>query len=437
MGIVLFLLAGSVGPVMAQTIGPPSPTSGGIFGSRRTQSLDLRAAELTLLLDLIGGHNQQPIATETSPSVLPLFNPTGYLGTGMANLTYRKGWTWNSLEAAGSASINHNSTVQTDRIVSSDVRLQWNADVGRRNGLTLGLNASHQPATLFNSYGPVADQVDPQRPGVVVQQAVTAQAWLNADATGGFFRNWTRRQRMDLRVITSSRQPLDGPGLTSRTHAVTYTHQWSPRQGVVVRPAYRYSYHGNTDELGQNVPLQNHGGELAITLTRRLSPSRQLSIGGGVGVTHTQYEPTTGAYTFDLPTYSGTARLQLTRGWSIAADAGRNVTVLEGLSPEPFTTKTVAVRSESLIGRRLNFVLSSGYSRGAGSVSTNGVFKTVEASAYAQFALGRHYALYGGYAHYDYEVTSVGNLQSVLPTRYQVNSVRFGVSLWLPLYGRF
>jgi hypothetical protein len=433
--VAFCLLAGAVGPALAQGISP-NPASGGLFASRRTpQGTDSRAAELTMTVDFGGGYDQQPDSNEVLPSPIPLFNQTGYLGAVTGEVAYSKGWESHSVDATGSAYLNH-AGVRVDRLIGGDARFEWATELGRRSGLNAAVSASYQPTSLFNAYGPVADQIEDDVPSSAPSQGVTPQEWLNTEGNVGWFRNATRHQRMEVRYTRSLRQPISGPGFVNRAHNLTYSHTWTPRETLGLRPKYRYSLNEQRDELGQEMPLESHSAELALNITKRFSPRRQLLLNLGGGMTHSRYDLPAGTSTFTLPTFSGTARMQLARIWALSVDAGRDVTILEGISPEAFATNSVAVRSETLMRRRLNLLLSAGYSRGAGAVTESSEFDTSGVTAQLQYALSRHWAMYGAFSHYRYSIGVGAPVQSGLPSRYELNSIRLGLSLWLPLYGR-
>jgi hypothetical protein len=430
-----------VGPAWAQPIAPPTGAGGGIFGSRRGAATAASGSELTLTMNLGGGHDDNPEAVFDDQPV-PVADQSGRIATLAGNLLFRTGSLDNSLELAGGGYTNY-ATVGVEQISGGDGSVQWTKTMGRRHGLLMRFNATYQPTFLFNAYGPIAEPATEgvegvelvELPSTAPTRGITDQRWLALQAQAGVYRMWSPRQRGDVRYLRSQQEPLTGTGFDSWAQSVGYTHTWNRTERLAFRPAYHFRQNRQSDETGLELPLDSHATGLEFTYTKRLSPSRLFTLTGGVGYTYSRYHLPTGLEDFNLPTYAGGARIGVGSDWSLSLDAGRDVTLLEGLSPEPFGANSVSVRADGLAGRRTQFLVSVGYSEGAGLVTENGAFETIVGAAQMQFALGRRWALYAGYSHYRYTLDALINPASI-PTRYQLNAFRIGLNLWLPLYGQ-
>jgi hypothetical protein len=389
-------------------------------------------------MNLGGGHDDNPESVfEGQPN--PVSDQSGRLATAAGNLFFRTGSVQNSIELSGGGYVNY-ATEGVEEIAGADGSAQWTKTMGRRHGLLMRFNATYQPTFLFNAYAPIAEPavegvelVD--LPSTAPSRGITDQRWLHAQAQAGVYRNWSPRQRGDVRYLRSQQEPLTGTGFDSWSQSIGYTHIWNRTERLALRPAYHFRQNRQTDEFGNELPLDSHATGLELNYTKRLSPQRLFTLTGGVGYTYSRYDLPTGTEDFNLPTYSGGARIGVGSDWSMAIDAGRDVTLLEGLSPEPFGANSVSVRADGLAGRRAQFLVSLGYSEGAGLVTENGAFETIVGAAQMQFALGRVWALYAGFSHYRYTLDALTSSASI-PTRYRLNSFRIGLNLWLPLYGR-
>ena len=100
---MLLLLAGDVWPAAAQVVQAPPGSQRGIFGSG---SAAPAAPDLTLTIDLDGGHDDNRVADSNLP--IDQFGPiqTGYVSTAAAVLRYQKGSGDRYILGGGSGSIN-------------------------------------------------------------------------------------------------------------------------------------------------------------------------------------------------------------------------------------------------------------------------------------------------------------------------------------------
>lgn len=410
---------------------PPTPT-GGVFGPQGDQSAS-DAPRLSLTLNLGGGYDETPDAVN-GDSNLPLFDQGGVLSAAAGTLAFRKGSVRRLFQANAAGYVNRASQ-GLDQVEGGEANMDWQHSVGPRAGANVSLIARSQPATLFSAYAPVEGQVGGLAPSAGPSQGVARQQWFNAEGGVGVYRNLTPRQRADVKYDASTRSPMSGPGVRSHSQALTYLHTWAPRPRLTILPTYRLTASQQRDEFGNDLPLTVHAGLATVTWTKGAPGGRTITLSGGGGMTHSRYRVADRLFTFNVPSYTGSLRTQLRSGWRFSLDGARDVSVLEGLSPEPFATHAVLARSEGLIGRRFYVVAGASHSFGGALVTNNGEFESQTGTVQLQYALGRSWAVYSSYAYYRYRLRDVRTV-GAFPSSYTLNSVRVGLNVWLPLHGR-
>jgi hypothetical protein len=138
-----------------------------------------------------------------------------------------------------------------------------------------------------------------------------------------------------------------------------------------------------------------------------------------------------------LPTGTATALMDVSRNWSLALNVNRDVTVLEGLSPQAFSTDAATLTLTGTVQRRLILSVASEVSRGGAVIGTTGAFDARSFVAQAQYGMANCCSLITSYTFYQHELTDIIALPAGYPPEFNRHSLRLGFSLWLPLYGTF
>lgn len=442
--IVLLLLAGIVAPAAAQVVDRPPRVLGGLFGGQRPRDPNRTSQELTLTLNLGSGYDRNlgPGGQELPVGV---FSPmeSGFATTAGAAARYWRGRTSRYFEASGRGYLN-SAHAADSRVAGGDAAVRGETGLGRRSGLTYDVGAAYEPTLLFSALGPL---VGPTQGSVVpdgnAPQGILEQRWLSAQGSIGVYRHWTTRQRMDVLYTRSLREPVDGPGTDSRTQVASVRHRWNPRPNAGFQLSYRYDENQQTDEVLDLQPVRTQTVDAGVNVERRLSPTRGALFSFTGGAAYTRVRPIAAAgmlgqiATFVVPIVAATARLDLARAWNVSTAFDRSVTVLEGLSPEPFATNVVSLRLDGVVAQRTNVGISGAYSRGAALVTDAGSFEATGATAQVQYAMGRCCGVFTSYNYYTHRTTGVVTVPTGYPPRYDRHSVRVGFSFWLPLYGTF
>jgi hypothetical protein len=447
--IVFGLIAGGVCPAWAQApAGQPRATApeqprvtGGLFGGLRPvdpNQPDRPSQQVTLNLDVAGGYDQN-VGVDDEPFVGPEAPQSGAIGASAVEFLYRWGTSRNYLDASAHANTTF-ARVGVQQRGAGDSQIQAAATMGRRAGLSGAVAAAYEPTYLFNAFGGLATEViDGVVPGATLTEGFTEQRWLSTRASGNVYRNWTTRQKTDFDYAESEREPITGDGLGSHSRSADIRHDWSFRQHAGLQFNYQFYENRQVGDTEDPLPLRSHQAGLSMRLERRVGPHRAVAFdfGGGVTQSRTRETAESGPVEFVVPSGSAGVLLTLSSRWSVSFDASRDVTVLEGLSPQPFNTDALSLVTEGKIGRQIVIRATVAHARGAQSTGDTGAFDTTTALAELRYLLSRCCALTTSYSYYDHQLFDLQTVEAGFPSSYRRNSIRFGISFWMPLFGTF
>ena len=427
------------GVTAAAQIAPPSQPTTAVFGRRARVDANVVSTQVSATVDVAGGYDDNTDSLDEISAAPGLFNSlqSGNVLFASASLNVRSGRD-RRFVAGDVRGYTSRSSAGVEELTGGVASLQATTNVGRRYGLVGDAGINLQPAGLFNAYGPVSQQFDIGGvPGSTPSQGLTSQRFVAVDSGAGVYAQWTTHNRTDVRYSRSSLRPLSGPGLESGNSSTLFSHSWQPRRFASLRLSYRLG--DNEQQLGaqaaQSLRVQDFRG--GVSLQRRLSRARAVSVSIDAGVIRSRTDAAVGnAQTaFSSPSGSFSARLDLSRGWSLAADVGRSVGVLDGLSTDPFATTATSVQLYGTIGRRVQLAVVGAHSNGGALQSQRGSFESTGASTQLQYALSRSWATFASYSYYDHRLLDVNVVPTGFATRYGRNAFRVGASVWLPIFG--
>ena len=438
------LLLGVATPAATQVVTTAPGVSRGLFGAG---SAAPGASDLSLTIDLTGGHEGiDTPTTDTGGALGPL--QSGYLGEAGGLLRYGKGRGDTFLLVTGNGSATQQQ-IATDlpsfRLYRGGGSVEGGTRLGRRSGLTIAANAAYEPTYAFGVFSQLdrAPSVDSPidatpLPTEDAPLSVTRQRWLSSGAGAGAFHNWTSRQRMSARWETYRIRPIEGPGFEINRNTAALYHVWNVRQTVRLDASYRFD---DIPQRAENTirPVRTQTLEARARFEHRINPGRSVALqlgGGAVEVRTARFEADPGVQQVS-PVASASITADLARTWHVGVSGRHDVTVLNGLSPEPFRTDEGLLSLDGTVGRRLWLATTGGVSRGRARRAGLGDFDLVMFNAQLLYGLGPRFALLARYAYNDHEFRNVSVAPTSFPLRFTRNSLRVGVTLWLPLYGTF
>ena len=424
-------------PAGAQAVDGPPGSSGGLFGGHRPVDPNRVSQQLSLNFDLSGGYDSRADGGLIGDSDQP-FQPM-YASSAQSGLRYWRGSVNRFVEASARGRGNYESTTRLQTI-GGEVLVQGSSSLGRRLQLSGGGLFSYEPAALATQFAPALGSTDAEvtldhtPPGGVVQQQ-----WLAGSAYVNLVRSWSARHATTLELRGSRREPFDGAGLESHSQQATLVHSWNLRPSAAFRAQYSFDDSRQGFQTVTASPLRTSTVNFGMNLQRRFSPIRTLffEFAGGAAFAERMASAESAPLDFVLPVVSGSVRFNLTGIWSVSFDAEHNISVLEGVTPEPFATNIGTVQLQATLSERLTFGVAGVYSKGSGIETNTGAFDTAEAQAQFRYGLGRCCGVFSSYSFYSHHVRDVANLAPDFPEQYRRHVARVGMTFWLPLYGSF
>jgi hypothetical protein len=147
--------------------------------------------------------------------------------------------------------------------------------------------------------------------------------------------------------------------------------------------------------------------------------------GDGTGILRRQYKTAADA----------SLSRQFARSWQASGAYRRGVGFIEGFTT-PVLTDGFSVNTTGLFSRRVDFLGSASYSVGEPVVAgESSGFTTYAGDVRMRVALNNRWALYGEYLYYYYDFGR-GFVPAGVPQRVSRNSVRAGLTMWMPMGGR-
>jgi hypothetical protein len=186
-------------------------------------------------------------------------------------------------------------------------------------------------------------------------------------------------------------------------------------------------------------PTKSQTVTLGLDVRRPLSRTRRLSFAGGAGGMHvgTVSAIDGAAMQYVAPSGFGSARLDLGRTWAVSVDIRRDVHILEAVTRQSFVTTTSTLWAGGALGRRWSVTTNLSYAEGAADETQAGSFEMFGGTAQLQFRLVGWITTVATYSYYEHRLRDVAAVPAGFPPTIDRHSVRFGMSLWLPVFGMF
>ncbi|MCC7124836.1 MAG: hypothetical protein IT178_08300 [Acidobacteria bacterium] len=420
----------------AQGIDRPPRATGGIFAQRRAPDPSRPTRELSAMFDFFGGYDDN--VTDGVPVGGEVLPQSTYVGRAEGELRYRRARGPRLFEIFGRSYFNH-ATVNDNQFVGGEVAAQAAAPIGRRFDVTANGSLGYEPTFLFNAFGSLSGQMEGAPvPDSSPTLGITDQRWLVTTGSVMLARDWNARQRMEISYTGGLRRPARGPGLESLTQAAALRHEWRFRRNSGVQLGYAYTDTRQENEDGPAAPVKAHNFDIGLRLAKPVTAHRGTTFLAGGGAAVLQVSPVDGPnFQTTLPTGYGSLRVDMARTWSMTADVRRDVSVLQGITPEPFASTALTVRADGLIAERLQIGASAAYARGGAVDDGAATFETSGTTAQVQFFVARYFSIFTTHRFYRHRLEDILGEVEAFPLRFDRTSIQFGVTIWLPLAGTF
>lgn len=174
----------------------------------------------------------------------------------------------------------------------------------------------------------------------------------------------------------------------------------------------------------------NQNLDLGVDYARPLSRSRRTRVAFSSGTTMVSYQ----GQTWYEVIGDGTLTREFGRTWNTSLNYHRGVQYVEGVAA-PLNANTIQLRLAGLPTRRLQTSLQAAYSLGqVGFGATASDYTSASAIANVRFAINRMFQLESEYGYYLHDFQHSAVIAPFVPMRLERQSIRFGITGWLPVY---
>jgi hypothetical protein len=439
------LICGTAAVSHAQTGGGhPQRPFRGIFGGGGARDPQAPRTSVSLLLGLNGTYDEHLAprgigGTSADPSTSPAGSIAAFDGT----LQIERVRPTSSFGVSGSGFVSRYSTDPAEVTTGGALVARASRNFGRdlRNSLFASQSLRYDPLYTGN--------------GQSLIRPIGFEGTANADPTGLYFRDsWTSTSQVGLSTQASRRDRLNfGYGFTIRDypdegggdikqHNVTVAYDREFSRSLSLQTNYQLGKADFDLNARFGLPLYEQSITVGPQYVKRFSPTRRLTLGGGLGGTYvkerdqlTSVETTTWS-----PTGQANAMIDLGRSWVLGGNYARSVTLLEGLTREQLLLDSGTISLRGVPHERVEFSSAFGISIQASDTGqTTGVdsdFRTKNFSMQSRIALTQMLALQLSYAYYAYDFGAAAELLEGIPRRFSRNVGTVGLTVWLPVYGR-
>jgi hypothetical protein len=427
-----------VGAANAQVIQRPERPTGGVFGGGRPLDPDRARHDLLLTVNMLGGYDDSP--SPTGDSGLDAFTPRepGYTGFGETTVEYRRGRQNQSLGIGGRGYVNAFPGLGLTPGIGGDLHADVRVPLSRRHQLGLSAAGRSDPFYSLGAFAPLRGAMNS---GVLPEgnpvNGFSIRRSLTGEGSVSLSSRWTPRNTVsgDYRYQMNDFRDNIGDG---HRHAASLGYARSIGRGSGLRATYRASDSEFLEPDGFVRSLRDQTAEFGYEHERQFSRTRRLTFGFGAGATYVDtVSVLRERLDYVMPSGYANTRVDVARTWSISADYRRAVSVLEGLTAEPFNTDAGLLRVGGFLGSRSELVFSGAYSVGAVVVpESTAKFDSYTGTAQWRFMLTRSWAVIVSQSVYAYRLHGLVLPEGLLD-RLDRNATRVGMTFALPLYGAY
>jgi hypothetical protein len=406
-------------------------------------SPDRVSQRLSITLDFLGGYDDN-LTPESEGSISAFLSPTpGYVGSSNATLSYWIGQRRRSLEISSQAFMNSYLNVGREPSYGADLKARGFLSFGNRTILDVFHGVRSDPFVMLGAFDRLT--VEPNRfsPDANSASALAENRSLINTTTASVRQQWTRTKATRLEYRFDHHAYERSVGLDNRSHAASLSYEQSVSRTMGLQASYRYSDIDSIDPGALLQPIVDQTADIGVRYERAITRSRRISFtaGGGTTFFETVDRTTNQAIVNRTPSARAGVNLQVGKGWQAGADYRRSVSGLNGLLGEAFVADSATVQIGGMLGETIDATVGLAYSTGVGTQSdlSRSSFDTYATSAQLRFLASRFLIGTLGYTHNRYslneQLASTTISRSGLPPKLERNTVRIGVTVFLPIIG--
>ena len=187
---------------------------------------------------------------------------------------------------------------------------------------------------------------------------------FTSDSTVGLSTELSPRDRVNAGYGYTLRDYLDDAGGDSKHHNVTVSYDRQLSRSYSVQTNYQWAKADVDLNARFALPLSEHIITVGPQYVKRLSPTRRITVGGGIGGTYvTERNQLTGAETATwAPSGQAHAAIDITRDWSLDGNYARSVTINQGLTRQSLLLDSATISLHGLPHDRVELSSVFGFS---------------------------------------------------------------------------
>jgi hypothetical protein len=410
----------------------PRPQRSASDASARTQH------EVIVQGSAMGGYDDN-LAPPGAGDLFALY-PGGYVGFGDTSVRYRVGNATRFLEASVGGFMNTYGNVDSGPSYGGEQQLRARTVLGRRNELVVSESVRYAPYFSLGLFGGAQPESGGVNPDNSPTSALDEDASWTQSGSVSFARQLSRNTSADAAYAFNGQAYVGEVTFDSRTHAGTVGITRSLGRWTSLRSTYQHR-DGRFEQRDGIVPIVGRTADVGLTYQRRLSQTRQLSLSGAAGASHIETIDleTRSDARFWAPSAVGFLRLDVARTWSVSGGYRRSTSVLQGNTPEAFTSHTAEASVGGDLGRWLEPVVTVGYSSGvSGRRSAErgpGRYEGYTGTVQLRVRIAENVSSVVSVTHFQYHLNEAASQSLDVSREMQRNAVRAGFSWSLPLHG--
>jgi hypothetical protein len=423
-GVAVFALVVCAAPSYAQRPRPDRPYRG-LFGGNGADPNSTQALDLNISLS--GAYDQNILASSGQIGIDPRFQQSGNYDNGTISLDYSLRIPRVTFDFTGGTSYRYYPSSSQMNGSSSFVSVGMSAKLSPMTDFRATESASYLPFYSLGAVPGLTTETPGQIAPILTNYPLVQDSAISVSSSASVDHRLTSRASFSADYMAQyTKYRASGRLYDSGLAGSTYRYKLNSR--ATMRLGYHYSRYNYTVS-GLSQPTQSHDVDLGMDYTKPLSPTRTMTYGFTVGTSVAKVVATSHV----LATGSAYLNRQVSRSWSANLSYSRGIQYVAGFS-SPFFSDSVAAGLSGFLSPRSRLNLSAAYSNGqAGIATTNQGYKTYSGVAGYQFALNQFIALTADYDYYHYIFDPTVTLPFGLNRGLNRQSIRGGLTLWLPL----
>jgi opacity protein-like surface antigen len=419
-------------PVHAQNVAPRRPYKG-LFGGATNPN-----RQFTAQWSALGVYDDNVSADTTSYD--PRYQVSGTYGLMATGLSFMTRSHNSSLfTTSARATTRYFTDLHEFDVLEAGGAIGYSAPIGRAAKVTFSQGFSYQPfyqlnflAATLPEIGPAGDEgveTSPQSPDSR-DVPLTSLDTYQFDGGVNLTRSLGRRSSLGaefsyrLTKFANSSRPFFW-----RQVGAHYSRNLD--KYMALRLGYQYGL--QQDSIGVDLPATvNQNVDIGVDYGRAISRSRRTHVNFSSGSSIVNYLNRQ----YFVVTGNANVRRELGQTWNASLAYHRGVQFVEGLTG-PLKADSIQAKLTGLISHRFDVSMSGGYSNGQiGLGSADPGYDTFLVAAGMRYAFARTLSFQIEYQYFTYDFAQQARLPTGVQSTVNRNSVRIGLSGWVPLLGR-